>query len=294
MSNEQMVEKIRNGSGDRQELLGLLYEGNRGIIYKTVKPYIDSGMEEPDAMQEAFLGLLEAVERFDPDRGSFISCLCLWVRSVVGRWHTNTQDAKRIPVHMVERIRKYQRICQEYRTQTGQEPEDKILRVALRISQEQLEDVRRFLRERDPVSLSDPVPGFEDVTIGDAIPDPLADPEQEAIDAVDDERDAVRIWEAVDTLPDDQPEIIRLRYEQRQSMRQAGERLGCTHDRIRREEDKALRKLKHNKTIRQIGKSRGYGSIVYHGGLSRFMVSGSSIVEEVILRRLEPDNQIMR
>lgn len=289
MSNEEMVEQIRSRSGDRQELLQALYDRNRGLIYRTVRPYISGGMEEQDAMQEAFLGLLEAVERYDPDRGSFISCLCLWVRSVVGRWHANTEGSKRIPVHMRDRIRKYKQTFRDYMTATGREPEDRILRAVLKISQEQLQDVRRTIKEMEPLSLSDPVPGVEDLTIGDCLPDPLVDVEQDSIEAVDNERDAVRIWEAVDTLPENRAKVIRLRYAEQRSMTATGEALGISRERVRQQESVALRDLKRNKTIKQIGQSRGYGSKVYHGSLSRFLLTGSSVVEEVALRRLEPE-----
>ena len=295
MSNEEMVEQIRSRSGDRQELLQALYDRNRGLIYLTVRPYISGGMEEQDAMQEGFLGLLEAVERYDPGRGSFTSCLCLWVRSVVGRWHDNTGDQKRIPVHMKDRIRKYKQTFRDYMTATGREPEDRILRAVLKISQEQLQDVRRTIKEMEPLSLSDPVPGVEDLTIGDCLPDPLVDVEQDSNEAVDNERDAVRIWEAVDNLPENRAEVIRLRYAEQRTMTATAEALGISRERVRQHEDKALRALKRNKTIMQIGRSRGYGSSVYHGGLSRFLLSGSSVVEETVLRRLspQPEGQIM-
>lgn len=286
MSNEEMVEQIRSRSGDRQELLQALYDRNRGLIYRTVRPYISGGMEEQDAMQEAFLGLLEAVERFDPDRGSFISCLCLWVRAVVGKWYSDTGEQKRIPEHMRSRIRKYQAVMQEWMQETGQEPEDRILRSALRITQDQLQDLRRTIREMDPVSLSDPVGGVEDLTIGDCLRDPLEDVEQEIIESVDAERDAVRIWEAVDSLPENRAEIIRMRYVEQRTMKATGEALGITGERVRQQESKALQSLRHNKQIKLIGQSRGYGSVVYHGGLGRFRNTGSSIVEDVVLRWL--------
>lgn len=295
MSNEEMVEQIRSRSGDRQELLQALYDRNRGLIYRTVRPYISGGMEEQDAMQEAFLGLLEAVERYDPGRGSFTSCLCLWVRSVVGRWHDNTGDQKRIPVHMRNRIRKYLRLRQEWQQETGEDPPDLAVRHELKITQEQLQDLRRTIREMDPVSLSDPLTGTEDLEIVDSIPDPLIDVELEAVEAVDSCRDAVKIWEAVDNLPENRAEVIRLRYAEQRTMTATAEALGISRERVRQHEDKALRALKRNKTIMQIGRSRGYGSSVYHGGLSRFLLSGSSVVEETVLRRLspQPEGQIM-
>ena len=287
MSNEEMVEQIRSGSGDRQELLQRLYEVNKGIIYRTVKTYISGGMEEQDAMQEAFLGLLEAVERYDPDRGSFISCLCLWVRAVVGKWHSATSEQKRIPVHMRNRIRKYLKIMQEWQQATGEDPPDPILRHELGISQEQLQDMRRAIREMDPVSLSDPVPGAEDLTIGDCLPDPLEDVEEQIIETVDAERDAVRIWETVDSLPDKQPEILRSRYKQQRSVRQTGENLDLTPAQVRLGEYKALRKLRHNWKILQIVEDGRYCSQVYKGGLQRFRNSGSSIEEYYILKRMQ-------
>ena len=286
MSNEQIVEHLRNHEGNRQELLLNLYEQNSGIIFQTVKPYINTGLEQEDAMQEGFFGMCRAVDEYDPARGTFASCLRLWVRQVVGRWHKNTINTKRLPVHMIERIRKYNIFCQEYERETGRNPPDITIRAALRITQEQLEDLRKALRERELLSLGEIIPGSENITIGDSIPDPAVDVEGDAIETVDTELDARRIWAAVDSLPENRAKVIRLRYEDQKTMSATGEALGISRERVRQQEYKALRTLKRNKEIKQIGRERGYGSTPYHGSISRFRNSGYSIEEDIIIRKM--------
>ena len=286
MNNEVMVEQIRRNHTNRREMLGELYKRNRPIIYQTVRPFIDGGMEEDDAMQTAFFGLLEAVNRYDPERGRFATYLPYWVRAAVSRSYTDTGRIKRVPGHMADLMRKYTRFCQRWKQEDGAEPADQMVCSVLRISMEQLQDLKRFMVERERVSLSDQIPGAEGVTVADSIPDPLADPEGDAIASVDDEQDARRIWERVDALPELQPKVLRLRYQQQETMSKAAEKLGVTCNQIRQQEDKAMRRLRRDRTLRRIAESRGYGSRVYHGSLSRFLLNGS-IVEELAMKELE-------
>ena len=293
MSNEQLVDQIRKDTVNRPELLEQLYQQNRPIIFQSVKSFINAGLEEDDAMQTAYFGLLEAVDRYDPERGLFATYLPYWVKAAVSRSMRNTGSVKRIPSYMTDLIGKYSQFRQRWQQETGQDPDDHILRLVLGISQEMLDRVRLTIREKDACSISDQITGAEDLTLEDAIPDPLVDVEGDAIAAVDDDRDAVRIWEAVDNLPENRAEVIRLRYKGQKTMTATGEALGISRERARQQEDKALRALKRNKTILQIGKSRGYGgSKMFHGSLGRFRDTGSSIVEAIVLHKLEPPGQM--
>lgn len=288
MSNEELVDQIRQDTVNRPELLGQLYQQNRPIIFQSVKSFIKAGLEEDDAMQTAYFGLLEAVDRYDPERGLFATYLPYWVKAAVSRSMRDTGSVKRIPSYMTDLIGKYSQFRQRWQQETGQNPDDHTLRVVLGVSQEQLDRVRLTIREKDACSISDQITGTEDLTLEDAIPDPLTDVEGEAIAAVDDSRDAVRIWNAVGELPENRAEVIRLRYIDQKTMTATGEALGISRERARQQEDKALRALKRNKTILQIGKSRGYGgSKMFHGGLGRFRDMNSSIVEEIVMKKLD-------
>ena len=87
MSNEEIIAEIRRRPACCQDLTEELWNQNRGLIEKTIRRY--AGIGEPDDMrQEAFLGLLDAVRRFDSERGTFLPCLAQAVRARLARYST--------------------------------------------------------------------------------------------------------------------------------------------------------------------------------------------------------------
>lgn len=285
MTNEEIIKKIRTTGDENRDLIAELYQKNTGLIKKIAWPYVCMGMDHDDAMQEGFLALLQAVEHYEPSAGAFSTYLSYWIRATLGRALNETANAKRLPAHICGQITQYKRLCADYEKEFGCTPDDLYIRARLDITQDQLNQLRQTMQEATVFSLSEPVPGTDDLTIADVVADP-ADQIGDAIDDADRKEDARKIWAAVDELQD--ADVIKLRYQERQTMSATAQRLGVTLDRVRRTEKKGLQRLRRNKEIKLIANEYGLGTQqLYGGSLTRFKNSGCSVVEETILKLLE-------
>lgn len=289
MSNEDLLEQLRRGQGDRQQIMLQLYEQNQGLIFRVIKPYLGHGSaDEEDLMQTAFIGLWEAVQHYDPDGGaSFASYMPYWIKAVVNRSYHSMSHAERIPAHMQQKMVTYNRIVAQYRMQTGAAPTDYVLRSKLKMSQDQLERLRQAMIQDAAVSLSDPVPGAEDVTIADMIQD-HTDMINDLCDRLDYETDAAALWAAVDSLNERQARAIRIKYQDNLTVQEVADQMGITKAQAVRKIEQGCKKLKKSKKIKQIANDYGYStSDLYGGNLSMFRITGFSGVESAVLRKLE-------
>lgn len=113
MTNEQLIEQIRTGQGTK-EAIEKLYLQNQGIIWKTAREiagkFADSESRRKDLqqelMQEAYFGLLEAVNRWEPDRGTlFISYALYWIRLSMTRYCYSAMNSVYVPESRQTQIR---------------------------------------------------------------------------------------------------------------------------------------------------------------------------------------------
>lgn len=290
MSNEELIEQIRSG-GDRAQLLGQLYDQNRGLIYQTVRPFQGSGGSDiDDLMQSAFFGLCEAADRYDPDKGTqFVTYLPYWVRAAVRRSLGGTQYAERLPEFMQQRVIAYKQTVTAWEQRTGSPPPDLILRRSLGITQEQLEQLRAVMIRTATVSLAAPVPGVDDITLEDAIPDPR-DRIGDLCEALDTETDAAILWGEVDALDPRQAAAIRTKFIEGLPVSQVAEQLHLTRSQVNDAITRGCSKLRRKRRIKQIAMDHGYSTgDLYGGSLGRWLHSGMSNVEAAVIRRLEPD-----
>lgn len=288
LSNEQIIEQIRATGDDDRELIGQLYKQNTGLLRRFIRPYVRAGMESDDAMQQAYLGLVQAVEHYDETTGNtFTTCLCHWVRSAVGRELQNTAHTKRLPAHMQERIGKYKRICREYKAETGKQPNDNYLCFFLGVSPEQLKAIRLAINESEILSLSEPIKEDSAVTFENVVPDP-ADMIGDIIEQASRAQDARELWAEVDRLEYRQAEALRRKYVNNLSITQVAEELGLTKSQAIRTLNKGCKRLRHSKKVERIAQDAGYSTRdLFGGSLSSFKTSGTSIVEDAALRKIE-------
>lgn len=289
MTNEQLVEEIKGNPADAQELTAQLYEQNRGLISVFLRPYIDAGLEEADAMQDAFFAVLDALQGYDPERGKFSTFLRYSVLKVVVGNFRNTGAVVRLPANKQELISKYCRIAQSFEAEHGRPAPDAFIRCRLHISQDQLNGLRQVMANGRARSLEEPL--TENLSIADTVPDPV-DRIQIICDQITEQQDARDLWAAVDALQEDQRETLKKRYQDGQTIRETAEQLNTTPGKVQRAENKGLQRLRHNRAIKQIAKDRGFFTReLYGGGLNSFQITGASVVERAVLRRLEENHQ---
>lgn len=290
MTNEELIEQIRFSQGDKQELLLQLYEQNKQLISKVIKPYLHrhAAMDENDLLQEAYFGICEAVEHYDPDKGAFSTYMTHWIKASVNRPFYRMSRADSVPEHMVQKMISYNRIATQYRQQTGTDPPDYIFRINLQLSQEQLERLRKINDRGQAASLSDLIPGTDGVTIADMIPD-QTDMINDLCDDLDAERDAAELWHEVDQLDPRQAQVLRIRCQDNLTVREIADQMQLTPGKVNDAIKRGCQKLARKKTIRRIAKERGFLSTndMFGGGLKQYLHTGTSCVEKAVIRKMD-------
>lgn len=286
MTNEELVEMIRNSSGqDQGDYLGMLYNQNYGIIHKICNRYAAYECAE-DLEQQSFFGLRIAVERYEPSEGSFINFAAVWIRQSIRRYLDECGSVLRLPVYLRDKLFKYQQLLVECEKMHGREPTNEEIMLQLKVNPLQLKNLKRYLILLQTASTDKPINTEEGTTtILDTLEDP-SDPIQNAEDLIDDGIKKEILWSEVDALDADQAEVIRKRYQECETLQSIGTALGVTKEKIRKIESNALRNLRRSDKIR-LYENEYYSAKAYNGtGLSSFRLSGYSSTERTALDHL--------
>ncbi len=242
MTNEELVTEIKAGR-DKADNLLQLYIQNRGIIYRWCKP-MSEAVDIADLMQEAFLAVSDAVLSYDERAGgNFLSCLRFTMLNHFRELRRSSTDIM-IPEYLEDAKRQYRRMRDEYILTLGKEPSDRVYCQALRVSYKELATIRANLNTKAR-SLSDPVISFEgdDITLEETVAD-----NNNAIDAALDRIEQTElkaiIARMLSALPDDQSNILRLRFFDGLTLKECSERSGQSPEKVRQTELKAIRQLR--------------------------------------------------
>ena len=285
MTNEQLTIRIQAGENVAGNMLEL-WEQNQGFISKMAVKY-SSYAEIEDLKQEGYFGLCEAVRHYEPDKGMlFINYAAFWIQQVMRRYIDNCGSVVRIPVGAREEIRKYKKMCNEYRKYYGAEPSESELCALLGVKREKLHAIQNNARMEQIQSLSAPIGNEgEELTIEDVVASG-ENVEEDCISRLDRERMKKELWVAVDSLPVEQAKVVRCRYMDGLTLRETGERQGLSIDRARTINDNALRNLRAPSRSR---KFRAYyeqylsAAPVHHVGVQSFQRTWTSEVEKAVI-----------
>lgn len=243
MSNEKLVLLIQQGV-NREENIEQLWIQNQGLISTIIMRY--SGVDDPDDLrQQSFFGLLNAADAWRPDGGArFTTYAAVVIRQTIRRYLSSNGSGIRLPEYLHDRIGKYVTAVDELRQDLGREPTAAEVAAKLEISEE---EVGRLCHDADLVKMRslDEVIG-EDVTRADGIADPR-DYIEETIGRVHAEELAGTLWRMVDDLPDREAAVIRGRYQGDQGLKDLGDDLGISPERVRQIEAEGLKRLRRRK-----------------------------------------------
>ena len=237
----ELAARIKKGDKKAREQM---IKANLRLVVKIAHDYEGFGLPLLDLISEGNIGLMKAVERFDPSKGGKLSTYgSWWIKQSIKRALANQSKTIRLPVHLVDKISKMRRIAMKLQEEFGREPTDDELAEEMKIPVSRVAQMRTAAIR--PASLDAPIGdddsnNFSEVVQDEAAHTPYEQLEEKTLTGM--------LQEMVKTLEPREATILRYRFGldggSEKTLEEVGEKFGVTRERVRQIQNIALNKLR--------------------------------------------------
>src|SRR5213596_2936063 len=236
-----LAERIKNGD---PEARSHMIRANLRLVVKIAQDYSNYGMPVTDLISEGNIGLMKAVERFDPEKGGKLSTYAAWwIKQSIKRALANQAKTIRLPVHLVDKISKMRRVSLQMSEELGREPTDDELGDEIGIASGKVSQLKTVSIR--PASLDAPISDDDSTEFGEIVGDEEA---QTPFELLRDKNLRNEVGGLLDVLDDREKKIIFQRFGldggKPKTLEEVGKKFGVTRERIRQLQNIALSKLR--------------------------------------------------
>jgi RNA polymerase primary sigma factor len=237
----QLADRIKRGDKKARELM---IKANLRLVVKIAHDYEGFGLPLLDLINEGNIGLMKAVERFDPSKGGKLSTYgAWWIKQSIKRALANQSKTIRLPVHLVDKISRMRRVAMRLQEEFGREPSDDELAEELGMTTARVSQLRTAAIR--PASLDAPIGDDESNNFAEIVQDESA---LSPYKYLEDKTVNRMLQEMVKTLDARESTILQYRFGldggPERTLEEVGERFGVTRERVRQIQNIALAKLR--------------------------------------------------
>lgn len=221
-----------------------MIKANLRLVVKIAQDYANYWLPLLDLISEGNMGLMKAVERFDPNKGGKLSTYAAWwIKQSIKRALSNQSKTIRLPVHMNDKIAKMRRVAMTMSEELGREPTDDELSKEIGIEREKFAAMKSYSMR--PMSLDAPISDDGPEEFGDIIGDEKA---LDALQILINKNNHMQLDDLLEVLDERELDIIQQRFglagQKPKKLEEVGEKFWITRERVRQIQNKALKKMR--------------------------------------------------